>query len=181
MMNGDIGVISTLGEGSTFWFEIPLPVAEIVSETDNKPASDTVDIDTNKNFKILVAEDNPANQLLIRTLMEKLGQDVTIVENGQLAVDALSVHSFDLVFMDMQMPVMDGYTATKQIRDSGNNIPIIALTAHVIKDEESKFRAAGMNDWLSKPFNVTDLVKKLYYWGQFEPKKEDVSADQKSG
>ncbi|MBL4595161.1 MAG: PAS domain S-box protein [Robiginitomaculum sp.] len=158
-MNGEIGVFSTPNKGSTFWFELPIQQAQ-------PPASQPDNADDEAScFNILVAEDNPANQLLIRTLLEKLGHTITIVENGQLAIDAASSQVFDLVFMDMQMPVMDGYTAAKALRNLGNQVPIIALTAHVTGDEEHKFKAAGMNDWLSKPYHMTELVKRISYWG----------------
>ncbi|VAV97911.1 sensory box histidine kinase/response regulator, partial [hydrothermal vent metagenome] len=163
VMGGEIGVHSTPGEGSTFWFEIPL---QQVKKTAPNAATDTTKSASKlQSFKILVAEDNPANQLLIRTLLEKLEQNITIVENGQLAVEAASAERFDLIFMDMQMPVMDGYTAARTLRDQANSVPIIALTAHVIGDEIHKFKAAGINDWLSKPFQMKDLVKRLIHWG----------------
>ncbi len=166
VMNGDIGVISEPGAGSCFWFELPLSAPETVKPDEEN--LDTPDTKTPENtaFDVLVAEDNPANQLLIRTLLTKLDQNVTVVENGELAVQAASAHAFDIIFMDMRMPQMDGYTAAKTLRSLGNTTPIIALTAHIIKDEEEKFREAGMNDWLSKPFNIQELVKRLYHWGE---------------
>ncbi len=180
VMRGQIGVISKLGDGAIFWFELPLPIA-----TDDAPRADQesemIDAQPKKTqFKVLIAEDNPANQFLMRTLFENLEQDITIVENGQLAVEAMAVNHFDLVFMDMQMPVMDGFNATKAIRAQGNTTPIIALTANVLKTEEPKFKAAGMNDWLPKPFDVANLVQKLNYWGNYTQKDDAANAQKQA-
>lgn len=178
VMKGSIGVVSKPAQGAKFWFEIPLPPVKKSKLSQagiiEKPASTKL-----TQYKILVAEDNPANQLLMQTLLSKLDQDVTIVENGKLAVEAASACKFDLIFMDIQMPKMDGYTAARTLRELGNPVPIIALTANVIKDEEDKFREAGMNDWLSKPFNLSDLVERLGHWGNIGRANLQPNQDQK--
>ncbi|MBL1430980.1 MAG: response regulator, partial [Robiginitomaculum sp.] len=153
--------------------EIPLKEAE--KSTTNASIDDTKDQLT--QFNVLVAEDNPANQLLIRTILENLGQSVTIVENGLLVVEAANAEKFDLIFMDIQMPEMDGITASKVLRDSGNSIPIIALTANLIRDEEHRFRQSGMNDWLSKPFSIKDLVQKLIHWGNYSNQQQTSKSE----
>ncbi len=108
--------------------------------------------------KILVVEDNPVNQKLIVIFLEKAGFNVTVASNGQEAVNIMSEDSnYDLIFMDIHMPVMDGVTAARSIRDLGIQVPIIALTANVIKEDVDKFISNGMNDHISKPINFNKL------------------------
>jgi len=106
---------------------------------------------------ILVAEDNSLNQKLIRRLLEKAGCRVTIAENGRNAVELALHNSFDLILMDIQMPEMDGVSATKKLRDEGCTLPIIALTAHALKGDREKFLEAGMDDYLGKPIRQEEL------------------------
>ena len=115
--------------------------------------------------KVLVAEDNPNNQLLIKIILQKLGLDVTIVENGQLAVESYEKEDFDLIFLDINMPVMDGLTALKIIREqeqkTGKHIPIIALTANSISGDRERYLDEGMDNYLSKPFDKDKLIAVL--------------------
>ena len=115
--------------------------------------------------KVLVAEDNPNNQLLIKIILQKLGLDVTIVENGQLAVESYEKEEFDLIFLDINMPVMDGITALKLIREieekTGKHVPIIALTANSINGDRERYLDEGMDNYLSKPFDKEKLVSLL--------------------
>ena len=112
--------------------------------------------------KILVAEDNPNNQLLVKIILEKLGLDVTIVENGQLAVEKYQNEEFDLIFLDINMPIMDGLTALKHIREyekeNQKYTPIIALTANTINGDKEKYIDEGMDNYLSKPFDKNQLI-----------------------
>ena len=112
---------------------------------------------------ILVAEDNLTNQAIARAVLETAGINVTIVPNGEKAVQAVQVEQFDLVLMDIQMPVMDGYTATRQIRlnPDQKNLPIIAMTANAMKGDEKKCRSAGMNGYIPKPINQAHLFHTL--------------------
>ena len=120
--------------------------------------------ESKENFsgRILVAEDNPNNQLLIKIILQKLGLDVTIVENGQLAVDKYQNENFDLVFLDINMPIMDGLTALKHIRAYEKDIqkytPIIALTANSINGDRERYIDEGMDNYLSKPFDRNQLI-----------------------
>ena len=118
--------------------------------------------------KILVAEDNPNNQLLIKIILQKLGLDVTIVENGQLAVDKYQSENFDLVFLDINMPVMDGLTALKHIRAYEKEVqrytPIIALTANSINGDRERYIDEGMDNYLSKPFDRNQLIAILHLY-----------------
>ena len=172
LMQGQIGVNSQPGIGSTFWFWVDL------EKSKTSPKS----LKTNANFRfkatLLVAEDYPANQLVVQRFLEDLGCQVHLVNNGFEAVKALKKHHFDLVFMDCQMPFMDGYQATEEIRlnelssDSGKHTPIIALTAHALHEDEAKCKAAGMDEWVTKPFTRQDLSKTLQKW---LPKKLIIS------
>lgn len=110
--------------------------------------------------KILLVEDNMLNRMVARTILKSHGIIVTEALNGQLGVDMLKTSQFDLVLMDMQMPVMDGLTATKIIRNQiSTEIPIIALTANALKGEQDKCMAAGMNDFITKPFDESKLLQ----------------------
>jgi CheY-like chemotaxis protein len=112
-------------------------------------------------YRILLAEDNPVNTHLVKAILEKHGHTVTAVGDGRQAVEAVGRDTFDLILMDVQMPVMDGFEATKAIREdekrSGLRIPIVALTAHAMKGDEEKCRAAGMDDYLTKPIDRVKL------------------------
>ena len=131
-----------------------------VQKTENK-------IETKENFsgQILVAEDNPNNQLLIKIVLQKLGLDVTIVENGQLAVEKYQNEKYDLIFLDINMPVMDGLTALKLIREYEKEIqrytPIVALTANTINGDREKYIDEGMDNYLSKPLERNQLISIL--------------------
>ena len=116
-------------------------------------------------------EDNPINQKLAMTLLTRLGYAPVLAENGQQALDALALQSYDLVLMDMQMPVMDGLEATRMIRASGQsyaNIPIVALTANAMQSDKDLCNAAGMNDFLGKPFSRAELAACLQRWAPLE-------------
>jgi CheY-like chemotaxis protein len=116
-----------------------------------------------KTIKVLVAEDNYINQKLISKLLINKGYDITIVDDGQKVLDALEKDKYHIVLMDIQMPIMDGYQATKLIRakeiTSGKYIPIIAVTAFAMESDRQKCFEIGMDDYISKPFNKDDFYK----------------------
>jgi signal transduction histidine kinase/ActR/RegA family two-component response regulator len=116
--------------------------------------------------KILLVEDNPVNQLVAKGMLSKLGCEVIISSHGGEALEQLERHTFDLVLMDCNMPVMDGYEASRQIRRSGRwpHLPIIALTANAMPEERERCRAAGMSDYLAKPFRRAELINLLDQW-----------------
>ncbi len=125
--------------------------------------------DSNMNIRVLVAEDNPVNQMLVMKFLEKLGYKADAVANGEEAINALKLAQYDVVLMDCQMPVMDGYEATRAIRSdvSGeldNSVPVVALTANAMSGDREKCLAAGMDDYLSKPMNVKDIDEKIKRW-----------------
>jgi len=116
--------------------------------------------------RILLVEDNPVNQLVAKGILGKLGCEVIVSGHGAQALEQLELHHFDLVLMDCNMPVMDGYEASRQIRQSGRwpQLPIIALTANAMPEERERCLAAGMSDYLAKPFRREELVGLLDQW-----------------
>lgn len=116
-----------------------------------------------KTWKILVAEDNTVNQLIVREMLQRLGYDFVLVENGKLAMLALQQQNFDLILMDCYMPEVDGFTATEMIRKELKNkdLPIIAMTALETPAEEAKCREVGMTDYLPKPLSLPSVESLL--------------------
>jgi CheY-like chemotaxis protein len=119
-----------------------------------------------RRARILLVEDNPVNQLVAKGMLGKLGCEVTVAGHGAQALDLLEHNNFDLVLMDCNMPVMDGYEASRQIRRSGRwpDLPIVALTANAMPEERERCRAAGMSDYLAKPFRREELTTLLDLW-----------------
>lgn len=156
MMGGEIGATSRPGVGSTFWFEVPLPIAED-AESHEAPAI----ADLPRGLKVLMADDAPANRELVRIILAGWAVELTTVENGAEAVQAASSGAFDLVLMDVHMPVMDGMDATRAIRalpGPTGRVPVIALTANVQPEQVQACRAAGMDAHVGKPIQVGELV-----------------------
>lgn len=119
--------------------------------------------------RVLLVEDELVNQMVCKQVLQKMGIEVTAVENGQQAIDAVFSDRFDLVLMDCQMPVMDGYAATRSIRTDEQarslpRLPIIAFTAHAMRGDREACIDAGMDDYLSKPFEIVDLQNILQQW-----------------
>ncbi len=157
-MDGQIAVTSTLGQGSKFKVSIPAqPCIPLVEE----PVDVQVEPDSGKTMKILVAEDNEINALIIQDMLTSLSHKVVVVEDGEKAVAACSERDFDLVLMDIQMPIMDGLQAAQNIRKRGFTLPIIGLSANVFKEDEEAAIAAGMDHYLHKPIVKTTLEKCL--------------------
>jgi CheY-like chemotaxis protein len=161
MQGGELMVESTEGVGSTFSFVIPYTI----SNEQNKDAAEPVEIDYESlgRKKVLVAEDVELNQFIARQIMMGWGFEVTLANDGKQALALLEREDFDLVLMDIQMPVMDGITATKLIRSMNDPVKsavtIIALTANALKGDAEKYKASGMNDYLSKPFDEEKLFQ----------------------
>jgi signal transduction histidine kinase/CheY-like chemotaxis protein len=161
LQNGTISVSSAQNEGTEFVVTIPYMIAVEINERDKIKFMPANEIQLNKNnIKILVAEDNAMNQSLMKHLLTEWNLDFHIVNNGQEAIEALRGKKYNLVLMDIQMPQMDGYTATMKIRNELNNpIPIIAMTAHAMAGEREKCLSYGMNEYISKPIRENELFK----------------------
>ncbi|MDR3631936.1 MAG: response regulator [Desulfocapsaceae bacterium] len=167
LAGGEIGLESASGEGATFWFTWPLVES---SQQDKIPAR-MVDDETGlnsfilKGAKVLLAEDEPISGALTETLLQQAGIAVTMVENGIKAVEEIEKGDYGVVLMDVQMPVMDGLTATQQVRDrerrAGGHQSIIALTAYALQGDRERCLQAGMDDYLTKPVNKDQLLDML--------------------
>ena len=161
-MNGNIEIDSVKGEGSEFRFEITLPIGVALSDDAAVEAASAPRL----NGRILVVEDDRVNQRVIALMLEKLGLTSSIVADGAAAVEVATTDSWDAVLMDCQMPVMDGFEATRRIRKNldGRNLPIIALTANAMSGDREACLEAGMDDFLAKPVRLPELRASLQKW-----------------
>lgn len=178
LLDGDISVVSTVSKGSTFSFtvatgklgEIPLNHNPHQShDLWNQSKVGNSGEGSLQDCRILLAEDGPDNQRLISLLLKKVGADVTVAKNGRIAVELASTaiqknQPFDVILMDMQMPILDGYAATRQLRSKGYSLPILALTAHAMSGDRQKCLDAGCDDFLTKPVDRTSLIQLVAHY-----------------
>ena len=158
-----MGLESEVGLGSTFWFTAALAPADAGEAS---PASKVPEPHL-EGTRVLVADDNAVNRMLLEAQLSKLGCTVTSVADGREAIEVLATRPFDVVLMDCQMPVLDGYGATRAIRSDeqpGDRIPIIAVTASAMVGDEARCLEAGMDDFLPKPIAQDTLSAKLAKW-----------------
>jgi len=170
LMGGDIAVSSKPGEGATFTFTIVSRAGDTMAVQADESAGGHEPMSTAfavaYPLRILVAEDNAINQQLIRQILGNLGYCPDCVENGELAVEAAGSKDYDLVLMDVQMPEMDGLEATRSIRlYPGRQPVIIALTANAMLGDKEECILAGMDDYISKPVRLDELMRLLKKWG----------------
>ena len=176
LMNSHLELESTVGIGSTFYFDLELQSSNETNDNakTEKSSLDTIPIDrniiiaTDKKITVLIVEDNKVNMLLLKTILKNLFVKTIIHEvvNGKEAVENFELIQPDIIFMDIQMPVMNGYEATKKIRElkSGQNVPIIAITAGTEKEEKGKCLGAGMNDYIPKPIIKGVIEEAILKW-----------------
>lgn len=174
LMGGEIGAESRLGIGSKFWFVLPLLVAESSTTLANTPQPSI----GHRHFgKILIVEDNPTNQMLLTAMLSKDGHQVVVAENGLAGLSAIQNDDFDMVYMDVSMPVMDGLTATQHVRALGGSyttLPIVAMTALAMPGDREKCLAAGMNGFISKPVDYKFLSLETWKWLDTPNRMEDA-------
>ena len=172
LLGGSVGVSSSPGQGARFWFQVRAQVGVLEPTPERDPAAGDRHIETMPclSGNVLVAEDNPVNCLVIEGLLCKLGLTVDLVDNGRLALDYITQgRHADLILMDLHMPLMDGYTATQEIRhwelaQALRHTPIIALTADAFEKDRQRCLAVGMDDFLTKPVKLDDLQRALQRW-----------------
>ena len=166
MMGGKIKLVSKLGKGSTFTVNFRLPASEEKPLPAVKPLADREDmVLPDFGLSALVVEDNKFNQVVVRNLLKRIGIKAVVAENGAEALQKLDQSTFDVIFMDIRMPVMNGYEATRAIRgrdDAVSRIPILALTGEATRNDVRKCLESGMDVHLSKPVGVGDIVTALY-------------------
>lgn len=188
-LGGNIEVESTIGSGSTFTVQVAtgtLSIEEMQSieqaatrmpipQRDEEPSANARILSSRR---ILIAEDGPDNVRLLTYMLEKAGAEISVATNGRRAVEAVAAaqQPFDLVLMDMQMPELDGYAATRQLRNKGVTTPIIALTAHAMDGDRDKCLSAGCDDYLTKPINRKELLATCDEWSRGVKSRQAVSS-----
>jgi signal transduction histidine kinase len=184
LMGGYRSVRSEVGRGSTFSFTVPLLISSKAEppETDGRPETLVQPATSGsrpEKLRILLAEDTPTNQKLVIRVLEKHGHEVAVAGNGRVAVDMAKESRFDLILMDLQMPELDGFEATAEIRaDAGRAaIPIIALTAHAMIGDRERCLAAGMDGYLAKPLDIKQLIDVVENTAERAPKQVSAKAD----
>lgn len=179
LMQGEIGVNSEAGRGSTFWFtfiaETGAPVKS--SQKDNNKSGSFFGTLSSTHPKILLVDDNAVNRQVAGKMLEMAGCQVIYADSGLQAIKQVQDHDFDLIFMDIQMPDMDGIATTKRIRELGKAYlpPIVAMTAYSMREDEEKFLKEGLDDYLPKPVKAAVLIDKVKKWTGIKPEKKTKS------
>ena len=169
MMGGAIGADSVEGEGSTFWFEVTLPVADVAVAA---PHAEPEAVELDRPVRLLLVEDVAVNRELVQALLRPFEIEIDTACDGVEAIHAVEGKTYDLILMDVQMPVMDGLTAAHRLRSAGVTTPIIAMTANVLPEQVGKCREAGMNDHIGKPISPARLLEVIGRWTAPEGQEE---------
>ncbi|MFK7856382.1 MAG: response regulator, partial [Granulosicoccus sp.] len=165
LMKGKLKVSSALCEGTRVLVSLPLHEVPHDESVDTQThAISTAKESGSEKTRALVVEDNPINQMVMEAILEELNCEVTLAENGLRAMHVLEEQGFDIVFMDCQMPELDGYSTTRRARASGLTIPIVAVTANAMTGDRQKCLSAGMDDYVSKPFTQDTIKHMLHKW-----------------
>ncbi|NOJ04201.1 response regulator [Vibrio splendidus] len=164
LMNGDIGVTSIVGSGTTFTISIPLQVVDVPAESDSVAKGFESEVELSL-LEVLVVDDIKMNQIIIQQMLRKHEIEPVIASNGVEGLELASDNDYDIVFMDCRMPVMDGFEATEKLRNKGYSKSIVALTAGTTLEERERCIQCGMDDILSKPYTANDLKEMLKKWG----------------
>jgi CheY-like chemotaxis protein len=156
-MDSQISIQSQVGEGSYFYFDL------LLKESKSEPIMEFVNplVENLAKAKLLIVDDQEYNILILKKILSDWNIQIEVASNGREAVDKVKTEVYDVVLMDLQMPIMGGYEATKEIRKFNEDLPIIALTASAMEGIEAEVFASGMTDYVSKPFNPDDLYQKL--------------------
>ncbi len=177
LQNGTIDVKSAINAGSEFIAVIPYSINLLATQETSAKGKITVLKNFNTHAKLLIAEDNKMNQILLKYLFKNWGFTITLSKDGNETIQLLSNNEYDLVLLDIQMPIIDGYGVAKWIRETKkSSVPIIAMTAHTMPAEIQKCKEAGMNDYLSKPL---DESKVIALFNKYIPKNADMNASEK--
>jgi len=177
LQNGKIEVKSTINAGSEFIATIPYSIILLATQVESGKINSIIANNFNSNAKILVAEDNIMNQLLLKYLFKNWGFKIVIAKDGKETINLISDNDYDLILLDIQMPIIDGYGVTKWIRETKkSSVPIIAMTAHIMPAEIQKCKDAGMNDYLTKPI---DEEKAVELFNKYIPKSNNMSHQEK--
>ncbi|MBT3197740.1 MAG: response regulator, partial [Gammaproteobacteria bacterium] len=180
-MEGHIEVTSVVGKGSRFLLKLPYRESELLPQLPSNSGRDIASSVLQENFEgeVLIVEDTPELQRLERRILESVGATVTVVNNGEEAISMAGQQNFDLILMDMQMPIMGGLEATAQLRQQGNQTPIVALTANVMQKHKDQFNQVGANGFLQKPINKNELLRtlKIYLTPSQSPPTPNTSPD----
>jgi PAS domain S-box-containing protein len=179
-MGGTIGAQSQPGQGSTFWYELEMPAALAPAAPAPRPSAGAETDDDGRPPRLLVVEDNPVNRELLGVLLGAVGAQIDMATNGVEAIEMMQAVRYDLVLMDVQMPVMDGLTATARIRAFADReaaaTPIVAMTANVLPEQVERCLAAGMNDHIGKPIEPARLFGAIAKWTAPQEADEDARA-----
>ena len=174
LMGGDMGVDSRPGAGSTFWFTVRVTEAQATAPTPLAAPAARDSLDPLRGARILLVEDNDMNQLIASEFLSDAGCEVEVAADGSIALDMIRRNAYDVVLMDMQMPVMDGVTATRELRRDPrfDALPVIAMTANAMEQDRRACRAAGMNAYVTKPFDPEEFLTTVSRWVGADSRRE---------